>query len=139
MNQIQGGCLCGAIRYTSAAQPLMTAVCHCKHCQRQSGTAFSVLVALPAGTLELQGEAPSTYQDRGESGLAVMRHFCGRCGSPISSQVEAMPGMDWLKAGTLDDASWLQPQVAIWCDHAQPWVPLGETMAKFPKNPPPSA
>lgn len=139
MSQIQGGCLCGAIRYKSAAQPLMTAVCHCTHCQRQSGTAFSVNVGLPAGSLELQGDQPVTYRDQGTSGLAVMRHFCGKCGSPILSVVEAMPGMDFLKAGTLDDTAWLQPAVAIWCDSAQPWVQLGGEMAKFPGNPPPSA
>ena len=53
MNPIVGGCLCGAVRYTSKSPPLMTAICSCKHCQRQSGTAFSVLVAVTNGRLDL--------------------------------------------------------------------------------------
>lgn len=137
MNTITGGCLCGAIRYTSKAQALMTAVCHCKHCQRQSGTAFSVMVALPKGALELSGDTPATFHDTGTSGLPVERRFCAKCGSPIFSDAAAMPTMAWLKAGTLDDVSWLQPQVAIWCDSAQPWVRMPEGMATVPQNPPP--
>jgi hypothetical protein len=139
MSDIIGGCLCGAIRYTSKAQPLLTAVCNCKHCQRQTGTAFSVLVALPKGTLEFSGDQPATYHDTGSSGLPVLRRFCSKCGSPIFSDVAATPAMDWLKAGTLDDASWLQPQVSIWCDSAQPWVQMSESVARFSQNPPPAA
>ena len=139
MSNIIGGCLCGAIRYTSKSQPLLTAVCNCKNCQRQTGTAFSVLVALPKGTLEFSGDQPATYHDTGSSGLPVLRHFCSKCGSPIFSDVAATPAMDWLKAGTLDDASWLQPQVSIWCDSAQPWVQMSESIARFPQNPPPAA
>ena len=139
MSNISGGCLCGAIRYTSKSQPLLTAVCNCKNCQRQTGTAFSVLVALPKGSLEFSGDQPATFDDAGSSGLPVLRHFCSKCGSPIFSDVAATPAMDWLKAGTLDDASWLQPQVSIWRDSAQPWVQLSESIARFPQNPPPAA
>ena len=139
MSSILGGCLCGAVRYTSKSQPLMTAICNCKNCQRQTGTAFSVVVALPKGTLEFSGDQPATYHDTGSSGLPVLRRFCPKCGSPIFSEVAATPTMDWLKAGTLDDASWLQPQVSIWCDSAQPWVPMSDSMARFPQNPPPAA
>lgn len=139
MNAIVGGCLCGAVRYSSKAQPLMTAVCNCKHCQRQTGTSFSVLVALPKGTLEMTGAQPATYRDTGSSGQPVLRHFCSNCGSPIFSDVAVTPAMDWLKAGTLDDASWLKPQVSIWCESAQPWVKMDDSIACFPQNPPPGA
>ena len=47
MSKIVGGCLCGKVRYASTADPVMTAVCHCKDCQKQAGTAFSVIVAVP--------------------------------------------------------------------------------------------
>ena len=135
MQEIKGGCLCGAIRYQSSAAPLLTAVCHCKNCQRQSGTAFSILVGLPKGSLVMEGEQPALFADVGESGLAVHRRFCGRCGSPILSEPAATPTMDWLKAGTLDDASWLQPQLHVWCDSAQPWVIRGDA-PEVPRNPP---
>src|SRR5687768_15734380 len=51
MSKVKGSCLCGGVRYESAAEPLMTAVCHCENCQRQSGTAFSIIVGVPAGSL----------------------------------------------------------------------------------------
>lgn len=137
MKPIEGGCLCGAIRYTSKAQPLVTAVCNCRHCQRQTGTSFSILLGLPKGSLELTGDTPATFHDTGTSGLPVQRRFCARCGSPILSEVTATPTIDWLKAGTLDDPSWLQPQISIWCDSAQPWVQMPEGVARFPQNPPP--
>ena len=133
---IVGGCLCGAVRYTSKSPPLMTAICSCKHCQRQSGTAFSVLVAVTKGSLEFVGDEPSTYHDSGSSGSPVLRRFCAKCGSPIFSEVAVTPAMDWLKAGTLDDASWLEPTVGIWDESAQPWVPKSDRIAYFPQSPP---
>jgi hypothetical protein len=136
MSKIRGGCLCGAVRYSTDAEPLLTAVCHCKNCQRQSGTAFSVVVAVPKGSLVFEGGEPGTYRDTGESGLPVDRRFCTTCGSPIISQPAAMPMMDVIKAGTLDDTSWLQPQLNVWCDSAQPWVHLSDAIPRFPQNPP---
>ena len=55
MPKVQGDCLCGGVRYTTETEPVMTAVCHCKYCQRQTGSAFSIMVAVPKGSLELQG------------------------------------------------------------------------------------
>lgn len=136
MPKIQGGCLCGAIRYRSDAEPMMTAICNCKHCQRQTGTAFSVIVAVPKGTLVMEGAQPDVYNDVGESGLPVLRSFCSKCGSPIFSDVAATPAMDWIKAGTLDDTSWLQPQANIWCDSAQAWVQMSDSIPRIARNPP---
>ncbi len=136
MNKIEGGCLCGAVRYTTDAAPLMTAVCNCTHCQRQTGTSFSIVVAVPKGSLTMLGAQPATYQDVGDSGLPVLRKFCAKCGSPIFSEVAAMPTMDFVKGGTLDDTSWLQPQVSIWCDSAQPWLQKSDAIPRVPRNPP---
>ena len=72
MQKIQGRCLCGAVRYRSDAAPLLTAICNCKNCQRQTGTAFSILVAVPKGALIMEGAQPDTYQDVGDSGLPVL-------------------------------------------------------------------
>lgn len=135
MPKIEGGCLCGSVRYTSDAEPLMTAICNCKNCQRQTGTAFSVIVAVPKGALKMQGTEPAAFNDTGESGQGVRRRFCSKCGSPIFSEVEVTPTMDWVKAGTLDDTSWLEPQVNIWCDSAQSWVQMSEAIPRVPRNP----
>ena len=66
MSKIEGGCLCGAVRYTCAAEPVMTAICQCTHCQRQSGSAFSVNVGIPKGSLQYTGDIPATFEDIGD-------------------------------------------------------------------------
>lgn len=136
MQNVRGGCLCGAVRYRCDATPLMTAVCHCKNCQRQSGSAFSIVVAVPRGSLVLEGLGLATFTDVGESGLPVLRRFCPKCGSPVFSEAAATPNLDWLKAGTLDDTSWLQPQINVWCDSAQRWVQISDAIPRIARNPP---
>lgn len=119
-----GGCLCGAVRYTIAVDPLMQAVCHCKNCQKQAGSAYSIIAGVPADALTITG-TPATYMDKGDSGSAVTRQFCGTCGSPLFSLVESAPGLVFVKAGTLDDTSDFNPQVQVWTKSRQPWVDLG--------------
>ena len=136
MAKIVGGCLCGAVRYKSESEPVMTGVCHCRHCQRQTGTSFSILVAIPKGSLQFEGRPLAAFNDIGESGQPVVRKFCPSCGSPIMSDVAVTPTLDWIKAGTLDDVSWLKPQMNMWCERAQPWVEIGEGLPQFPRNPP---
>lgn len=136
MTQIAGSCLCGQVRYTSSAAPVMVALCHCTHCQKQSGGAFSVNVGIPKGSLQFTAARPATFQDTGSSGLPVYRHFCGQCGSPVYSDVVASPQLDWLKAGTLDDTSWVKPTASIWCDSAQSWVTHPEGLPRFAQSPP---
>ena len=135
MSQMVGGCLCGNIRYTCEAEPMMMAICHCKNCQKQTSTSFSIVVAVPKGSLNIEGEL-SAYHDQGTSGQAVIRKFCGQCGSPILSDVTALPTMDFLKAGTLDDTSWLKPEAQLWCDSAQSWLNLDDDIAQIAQNPP---
>lgn len=121
---ITGRCLCGSVTYELEGDPIATAVCHCDHCQRQSGGAFSVnVIALPA-QLSISGEL-RTYVETGEDddGEYVHRRFCGSCGSPIVSEMLGT-GAIAVKAGTLDDKSSVSPTVEVWCVDRQPWVEL---------------
>lgn len=125
-----GSCLCGEITYEFEGDPIATAVCHCSHCQRQSGGAFSVNLLMQKSQLTVSGPI-KTFEDRGEHGDAVYvyRRFCGNCGSPIVSELLEPPEMVAVKAGTLDDHSAVTPQVQAWCLHKQNWVDLGELHA----------
>ncbi|MGN6453970.1 MAG: GFA family protein [Steroidobacteraceae bacterium] len=134
MRDINGSCLCGQIRYSAKVEPAFVAVCHCKNCQKQAGTAFSVLVAVPKSSLSIQGRL-KTFQDVGDSGQAVLRNFCPDCGSPITSDVAVMPELVFIKAGTLEDTSWLDPKMHVYCDSAQRWTPLPEGSQTFAKMP----
>lgn len=135
MTAITGGCLCGAVRYEARAAPIATAVCHCKDCQVQGGSAFSIVIVVPSDAVDSSG-ALKTYEDRGESGNIVARQFCPECGSPIFSRLRSVPDITIIKAGTLDDTSQLTPQIHVWCASGQPWVPLDPSLPQFPRSPP---
>jgi hypothetical protein len=122
---LSGRCLCGSITYELAGDLIATAVCHCDHCQRQGGSAFSVNLIAQQSQLTVTGEL-QTYEERGEQGDAVYvrRRFCGSCGSPIVSEIMQPAGLIAVKAGTLDDKSSVTPTVEAWCVDRQPWVTL---------------
>ncbi len=134
MAKIEGGCLCGAVRYSSDDDPLNQTICHCKHCQKQAGSAFSLMVAVFRFGLDVQGDL-TTFEDVGDSGQAVLRKFCAKCGSPVISDLVAVPDVVFIKAGTLDDTSWLKPDANIWTDHKQDWLKFAEELQSFSRNP----
>ena len=107
---------------------------HCTHCQKQTGTAFPALVGIPKFALSVRGRI-KTFHDKGDSGQPVDRNFCPECGSPIFSDVAAMPGVAFIKAGTLDDTTWLDPQLHVYCDGKEPWVRLSEDSQQFGRMP----
>ena len=134
MAHIEGGCLCGQVHYSGEAEPAFQAVCHCKNCQRQAGSAYSVIVGVPKGALTVTG-ALKTFHDKGDSGGAVDRLFCPDCGSPVFSEAPANPALVFIKAGTLDDPSWVTPQIHIWTESAMPCTAIPEGVPAFGKNP----
>ena len=125
-----GHCLCGAVTYRVSGPIAMSAICHCSHCQRQTGSLFSMICAVPSGAFNASGEM-SVFHDRGDSGQAVDRHFCPKCGSPIFSVVEAAPGLVFVKAGTLDDWQASPPTVEAYCGRSASWMPRFEGTATF--------
>ncbi len=125
---ITGGCLCGAVRYSCAADPLLCVTCHCTHCQRQAGSALSVIIGVPDDAVTFEG-ALTTYNDTGDSGATVRRQFCPTCGSPVFTRVDSPPGMMFIKAGTLDDTSSLKPAFHCYAKSKQDWVDLGDIPA----------
>src|SRR5262249_50903939 len=69
-------------------------------------------------------------------GIVVMdRNFCPECGSPIFSDAAVMPGVAFIKAGTLDDTSWVDPKMHVYCDSKERWTPIPDDSQKFGKMP----
>ncbi len=136
MANMTGGCLCGQARYTISADPAFTGICHCTHCQKQSGSAFSVVLGVPSAAVSVNGNT-TTYVGTGDTGKSVIARFCPVCGSTLVSEPEAMAGMAIIRAGTLDDTSALKPTMEIYCDSKQPWVALAGGLQSFPKMPMP--
>ena len=134
MAHIEGGCLCGKVRYSADAEPAFVGVCHCADCQRFTGSAFAAVVAVPAPALEVR-ETLRTFTKPGDTGQPMHRRFRPECGSGVVDEADALPGVVMVNAGTLDDRSWVRPQSEVYCDSAQPWVRLGGELQRFAKMP----
>ena len=129
-----GGCLCGNIRYAINAEPALTIVCHCTHCQKASGSAFSTNFVVPRADVAFSGGEMSAYDDQADSGNRLRRSFCPTCGSSIMSESSGRPGVAVMKAGTLDDPSSIRPTMQIWTRSAQPWVRFAAEMVSMEKG-----
>jgi hypothetical protein len=129
-----GGCLCGGVRYVVKGEPEGNAVCHCTRCQKQSGSLFSFNLFYREGDFEQQGDT-AVFEDSGDSGQPVHRHFCARCGSPLFTKAAAMPGLVLIKAGTLDDTGRLPaPGAEIYTVHAPAWLDAFHGAVRFERS-----
>jgi hypothetical protein len=133
MPEIKGSCRCGKVTYSSSADPVFVGVCHCKSCQKSTGTAYATVVAVPAASVMLSGTT-TRFDDKGDSGNPTHRDFCPECGSTLTQSADVMAGITMIEAGTLDDPSWVKPGMQIYCDSAMSWAPLADTQS-FPKMP----
>lgn len=115
-----GGCACGAIRYTSRSEPLYMGNCHCRDCQRATGTAYLAAVVVLESDFELEGDL-RWYESPADKGHPMRRAFCGDCGSPVLIINGANDKVRVLYAGSMDDPSWYKPVRDIYVASAQPW------------------
>jgi hypothetical protein len=129
-----GGCQCGAIRYEFSEAPELVYTCHCVDCQRLTSSAFSMGIVVSNKAFRLTGIEPRQLQRTADSGRVNTRLVCPECGSWICGAPR--DGVVRVRAGTLDDTSWLRPTRHIWTRSKQPWITLPEADAVFEKQPP---
>ncbi len=130
-----GGCACGAIRYECTAEPLYMGNCHCRDCQRATGSAYFAAVGVATTAFRQLSGTPSWYEKRADSGSTMRRAFCPQCGSPVYLTNSVRPTLMVLYAASLDDPSWIRPALDIYTDSAQPWDHMDPTLPKFPQMP----
>lgn len=132
--KIEGGCLCGAVRYESDAELLFAVNCHCRDCQMTSGSTHIPGIGLPAAAFSLTGELTrfTTTNDRGGRSI---RAFCPTCGTPIMGQIEGEE-LVFLHVITMDDPSGFAPQMDIFEASAQPFDRFDDALPRFAKMPP---
>jgi len=137
LSPFSGGCACGAIRYECSADPLITLNCHCRDCQRASGSAYAALLNVPLAAFILTRGTLKYHRVTGESGNTLDRGFCPECGSPvvIKGQRASSLGLIVLWAASLDDPSWFRPVMDIFVVSAQPWDYLNPALRKFERTP----
>ena len=134
---LTGGCLCAAIRYSIDAEVSALRACHCRNCQKHSGTAGTVNAVVPTESFRITKGATKKYQDSAtQSGRTLSRHFCGECGSSICSQRNPDPGFVVVRAGSLDDSSGMKITSDIWTATAPPWAYIDSASESHPGNMP---
>lgn len=133
---LNGSCLCGAVQIRIQGAQYTSAICHCTHCQKQSGSAFSTVLIIPSALLNISGEL-SEYIDRTSDGRHVSRRFCSICGSPIQTESEATEkaGISVIKAGLLEGGA-PSPVLEIFCDRTLGWIPHLGDHPRFPESMP---
>jgi len=113
MSVQEGGCLCGAIRYRVKSPPLRVTVCHCRFCQRATGSAFLVEPIFAKSDFAVISGQPKIYRQRSEgSGKMVDVHFCGDCGTKLFLTFERFPDAVGVYGGTFDDPNWFERSAA---------------------------
>jgi hypothetical protein len=125
---LTGGCQCGTLRYEILRAPLLTYTCHCTDCQHLTSSAFSMAIIVPDSAFRLNTGEPRLLQCTADSGRVKTRFLCPECGCwicgpphPGATQKDAVRRV---RAGTLDDTSWLLPTAHFWTRRKQPWVVL---------------
>src|SRR5262245_21245156 len=125
---ITGGCACGAVRYRGSEQPLVQLICHCRDCQRASGSAFAAVLVFPTDRLQFEGGELRAYVVTSAAGRKMRRLYCPECGSPVAIDRPETPLIQFVHAATLDDPAIFSPTCEVWVSRAKAWHPhLTET------------
>ncbi|MEQ1770968.1 MAG: GFA family protein [Devosia sp.] len=133
---VEGGCQCGAVRYQLEASPLAVYACHCKDCQRFSGTTHTLSMVVRADTVKLTKGSLTGFAKAADSGRTVRMLGCAQCGTKVWNEPLSSPDLIIMKPGTLDDLSWAKPIGNIWTDRKVPWVEIDPDVPNFPGQPP---
>jgi len=140
MTHLSGGCQCGEIRYAVTGEPRLVYTCHCSDCQRVTGSAFSLGFVVGIDEFELARGGLKPLARTASSGRVRKRWVCPVCCTWVCSG-DAGPGspseeeIRTVRAGTLDDTSWLHPTLHIWTRSAQSWFTLPEDGHCFETQP----
>jgi hypothetical protein len=119
---LTGGCSCGAIRYEIASFPLLLYTCNCTNCQTASGSAFALNMPVLARDFHVLRGEPKAWRHLSPRGVQVTSRFCGDCGARLYGERAGRAEIINLRAGTLDDTTWLVPAAHMFMKSAQPWV-----------------
>jgi len=129
-----GGCLCGAVRNRLNADPVTLYACHCTDCQAGSGSAFALSLLIQEDSLAFTGANPVLAECGLGSGRRKRTFYCPECHTEVCDQ-SSVAGIRNLRAGTLDDTSWLEPIGHIWTRSAQRWVSMADGTLRYPGQP----
>lgn len=135
MQELTGGCMCGAVRYKVVGDPVVSRICWCRTCQKISGNGTANAL-FPTASITVSGTL-SSFTSRADSGNEISRYFCPTCGCHVLAGSAANPHFHVLRIGTLDDPSAIAPQVNIWTSSAPSWACLDSSLKLEARQPTP--
>ena len=118
--KVEGGCLCGDIRYVIEGEAQLQLFCFCEDCRRRSGTDGYAGYMVKDEAFRIEQGSPSIYERSSEAGRTVKLHFCGRCGSNLWGATEL--GLTSVAAGSLDDPNLFHPDRTVFVEQAPDWA-----------------
>jgi hypothetical protein len=130
MDNAEGGCLCGAVRYRVASTPLATSVCHCVSCRRASGAPVVAWVVVDVAGFAFVTGSPVAFR----SSPPVLRTFCGRCGTPLTYRHDESPDTVDITTASFDFPERFAPTREIWLEHRIAWQPVNASLPHFPRT-----
>ncbi len=135
MTIIEGGCLCGAVRYAVRAAPLVIRACWCRVCQFFAAGNATINLAFPSEAMTIVGDLRD-FPSSADSGRRMHRRFCATCGVHLFSEAEERPHLIVVRAGTLDDPEIAVTDAVIWTASAPSWAHLDPALPHFAGQPP---
>ena len=131
---MEGRCTCGEVRYRLKARPLFVHCCHCRWCQRETGSAFVLNALIEADNVELLAGEPEVIDTPTESGAGQKIHRCPKCRVAVWSVYSgAGPKFRFVRVGTLENPDACPPEIHIFTDSKQPWVILPDDVPAVPQ------
>lgn len=128
-----GNCLCGAVAYSFEGEPLSVGLCHCRDCQRASGTLFQHAIVIRRSQLSLEGDFASFEVEGGKD--KITRKFCPKCGSGVLMEPHVAPKVAIIEGGTLDDPSAFKPAREVFTAGKPSWLHTVEGIPAFGRGP----
>ena len=131
MTDLIGGCACGAVRYVLASAPMIVHCCHCRDCQRQTGSAFVINALIETDRVELLAGETEAAPVPTDSGRPHAIHRCPACRVALWSHYGGRQALSFIRVGTLDEPATLPPDIHIYTRSKLPWVALPEGVPAF--------
>lgn len=127
MPSVEGGCLCGAVRYVASGEATNRCYCHCRSCRLASGAPYVAWATFEAKQFRLVRGLLKTVR----SSDKVERGFCPDCGTSITYRHADRPGHVDLALATLDAPSSIAPECHIWISHKVAWIVPGDGLPQY--------
>ncbi len=135
MNDTFGGsCMCGAVRYQCKSEPVATVVCHCRDCQKHTGSAFATALFFLKNDIEIEG-ALKSFDKSTDANNTTTRTFCGTCASHLTEFSTGYPDHIVVHGGTLDDPTRIKPDSQCWTPRTLHWTHDVSNLIGFEQDP----